>query len=341
MSSLVVAYQNLDQINNHELLLPSTFLKVDSRVEPIHCIVHRDPICTMSGNKVLTNYDFVVSPQPLEGFVRSVVLPRLTKNDQAIYLAERTDRTDLFPNFMKTRSWRYLSDLFNDASSFLVDKVVIKLMDGARGICQLLITGVKGVNKATLFSDFHKVMTKFNAKNESFSNAEEHTKALQKFFEEELNSSCKWSGLEERDFPNTLQYTDPSKYFMQEFYPNVEEEYRVLVGVNGEKHYFRRGLRKDRPFAQATGTNASVYQTTIDSVSELLRREIEDFIDTVVPAMNSADLFLIQTEKGLQYGLFEFCHQFGMDVDDPAIFKQMHSNFLIHHARQFRPDLFV
>ena len=57
--------------------------------------------------------------------------------------------------------------------------------------------------------------------------------------------------------------------------------------------------------------------------------------------MNSVDLVLFETPAGIQYGVFEYCNQFGMDVDDPAIFKKLHSDFILHYAKIYRPDLFV
>lgn len=57
--------------------------------------------------------------------------------------------------------------------------------------------------------------------------------------------------------------------------------------------------------------------------------------------MNSVDLVLFKTPIGTQYGVFEYCNQFGMDVDDPAIFKKLHSDFILHHAKIYRPDLFA
>lgn len=341
MKQLTVAYLNLDQINNHELLLPSIEITTHILQDPIHVVVHRDPICQMTGSKVLTNYDFVVTPEHQNHLVRNVVLERYSKLTQAARLSEAVRAAGRFPNFVPISCWDNRFSTHNDAESFRIDKVVIKALHGARGICQLLVSDVAKINKATLLNEFQKVMSEFNDLPITTINAEEYNEAFRQHLKAKFPYNALWAGLEQGDFANANSMMCPAHYFMQEYRSNILKEYRVLVGMDKELYCFERGLRTDRPFAQATGTNKSIYTKSIPALSEQLEQELVDFLTTVIPGMNSVDLVLFETPAGIQYGVFEYCNQFGMDVDDPAIFKKLHSDFILHYAKIYRPDLFV
>lgn len=342
MKQIVVAYTDIDQINNHELMFPSTFVNDLVQNENIQILVHKDPHCAIVGDKALTNYDFVVSSTPQPDLVRNVVIERYSKPVQAARLVEYAEHKFNFPHFRPVRTWNDSIALQNDCSAYHTDKVVIKYIHGARGICQLFVGEVDGVNKYTLMKRFGEAMTSFRKKALDLPSAEEFNNAFREHLKTEFQYKAVWTGLEEMDYQNKgVEYLDPRYYFMQEYCADISAEYRVLVGVDKELHFFRRGIRSDRPFPQATGTRASMYSHEIANVSQTLNSEIREFLLTAIPAMNSADLFLVEKAGHTFYGIFEYCNQFGMDTDDPHIFKNFHTNFILHHARKFRPDLFV
>lgn len=334
MKRFVVAYSDLPSINNHECLFPSFVAHIDGG--PAEVILHSEPVTALHGNTLARNYDLLISPHPIPmAGERCIVLERYTKVQQCAMMMEFIEKHRAqFPNFIVPATWATEADLKADVSSYAVKNVIFKFQDGARGICQLLVENVANVNKSTLFRHFKAAMLELSKAELNAQDVVGVNKLIHEKLEKALGVPALWTGYEQRDAGYLPELLNPDNYYVQKYVDHLREEHRILVMDESEIHYFKRGVRADRPFPQATGGVTSIYSPSLaldDHYHTLLTEEIKNFLATFVPEMNSADLFVTQDGK---YGLFEFCNQYGTDVDDPHIFSQIHRHFIIKHINR-------
>lgn len=313
-------------INNFDVLGATHDLADDLEIR-----FHRHPQVNIRGDKVSYNFDIMISNGGAnEGFNyknvlpahRYVKLPRYDKFTQVIQLINGVEEykqmnAGLSQSFLSVPTW-FVG--LTAARSFptVTGKVVVKPMDGARGVGQFVID-LTYVN----LSQFNKVITRYLASEP----CDVKFKALIDSFE----GHVQYYSRDEEHEGEGLQALKEQGAVVQSFIPNVVAEYRVITGINGEPVYYqRRKLRDpDSEYPQATGGGNLIHMVPeephpfadLDNQHDLFKY----LCNYIIGPLSSIDLFF--TEDG-QWGIFEFCNQFGVTGIPATTAEQIHADFL-------------
>lgn len=334
MEKIIIAYENRDMINNHEHLLPMEKIKInfnDADVEVL-VVIHDSPRVFFNGETEIKNFDFLVTAKDKSaygGLHTAFHITRETKPEQMRSLYHKAVASG-YKHLKLVKTWNSVAELRQDSSSYKVNNFIIKPIDGARGIGQVLFKDCANQNKATLFKRFNEFCRKLaTVDGINFSHAhasDEISKALKKTFGDDVV----WSGYEAKDsfFIEGLFKDPESGFFAQEFLENIALETRVITGKKNELHFFERQAREDRPFKQATGSGGSDYHQDPSHALRYCSEEVVDEFKKLFRSFGqcmSVDLFVTTDGK---FGIFEYCNQYGTDVDDPEIHRKIHIDFL-------------
>lgn len=298
---------------------------------------HRQPQVNIRGTKVDYNFDILISSgASFPGFNYEDVLPphryvklrRYDKFTQAIRLRNAVlayealhHLTQETHGHISVPTW-FVGLSANRSFPVANGQVVVKPMDGARGVGQFLVD----LNFTTLFQ-FQAQLSKYVGT--------EHTEERFKAFLDSFEGAVTYHSIDE-NFPGEgLQGLKEQGAIIQSYIPNVISEYRVITDHSGDPCYYqRRNIRdKESVYPQATGGGNLIYRG--DSVTSPLPPAADLLFKTLcrtaIGPMNSIDLFL--TETG--WGIFEHCNQFGVTGIPAEISEKIHADFLADIVRNF------
>lgn len=300
---------------------------------------HRQPQVNIRGTKVDYNFDIMISAGTNNpGFNYEDVLPphryvklrRYDKFTQAIRLRNAVEAYEALHRIPQTAhchisvpTW-FVGLSATRSFPAIGGMVVVKPMDGARGVGQFLVD----LNLTTLFQ-FQLQLTKYLQTDHS----EERFKAFLDGFE----GTVTYHSIDEHHSGEGLQCLKDQGAIVQSFIPNVTSEYRVITDHNGDPCYYqRRNIRDEKSvYPQATGGGNLIYRG--DSVTSPLEDNpvaasmFKALCKTVIGPMNSIDLFL--TDTG--WGIFEHCNQFGVTGIPAEISEKLHADFLSQVVRNY------
>lgn len=134
--------------------------------------------------------------------------------------------------------------------------------------------------------------------------------------------------------------------FIQEYVPDIESEFRIIVGYDRTIRYiqnrgFHTSIHKEpnhyTDYKQAIGSNEVSY-AKLDHMFEVLEQKIsksgveylERFIKENISPLNSIDLFVT---KGGKFGIFEWYSQFGTQGIPSYTNLKLHTDFLTEWIR--------
>ena len=298
---------------------------------------HRDPQMSINGGHARFNFDVVVNDGSLkiDGMDLQNLLPgrrvhtikRYNKVEQqlrllaAVELNSDDENEHLFKNFYPLTMHHNpqlhgFSQLVNPDN-----RVVVKPLDGARGIGQLLIdpdkiplTAVVDVldglktgrtQLADVLPELHKYDPTFK-----------YATSAEKFENEGLTA------------------IQSQGFCIQDYVPKIKLEYRLLTGQDGEIAYCQRRSIRDKDntgLAQATGSETnSAKGNDICAINDVLGgsdlKGLRELVQTVIGPLSSVDLFITEDE---QWGIFEYCNQFGMKGVPIGLAQALHAELLL------------
>ena len=295
-----------------------------------YVVIHHSAEMSLEGGRVSKNFDVMVDFTHKGGdslFTKMlgdqyVAVPRYPKYMQTVMLLNLKMEGLRVPKVFMN-----LGMGWGDRQVFVVPdvpKVVVKEVDGARGTNQVLL-------KSHLLNRFLKSKDKPLVE-------------LKRIFPDAVYTKT-YSDEQEGFFTQDV--------FVQEYIPNVEEEFRLLVG--GDSIYIRR--RSTNVVENETGEaykHANIDYTTFTSCEE------SNFYHFPKPDKKSSHLTLFCSEwgftkeqiklvwslvKGLditlgsidlftttegELGVFEWCHQFAFNNVDGVTIRNLHKSFIEH-----------
>lgn len=273
---------------------------------------HRDPKVSVINGVSYYNFDYMITDGTLEigGMKAEKILPcemyryhpRHTKLEQGMRMNQRMAK---YPNsgYVPVQCWM---NRLTDSSDGLVNpkgKVVIKPKDGARGIGQYLVDADK-VPLAQIMDALDRYVC-------GRIEREELLKRLEKYGDNLVYSTAgeNWDG-------EGLSCLREQGYVIQSYVEGIEAEYRLLTGAHGEIVYCQRRTIRDTGtgYAQATGSDTdSLKGEDIVDISTVLKpaalQALQMLLMEVVGPVSSVDLFV---KNPSEWGIFEYCNQFGM-----------------------------
>lgn len=198
-------------------------------------------------------------------------------------------------------------------------KVVIKPKDGARGIGQYLVDTDK--------VPFAKVMDAIDRFFKERYTEDQLIEALEKY-KEGIVYSCSGENYDGEG----LFCLRGQGYVIQSYVEGIDSEYRIITGGNSEIAYCqKRKIRKGNDgFAQATGSDTdSVKGDDVVDIKTVLKPAalsgLKRLLKDVVGPLSSVDLFVTSPSN---WGIFEFCNQFGMVGVPHQTARKIHVDYL-------------
>lgn len=299
---------------------------------------HRDPRMSITNGHARFNFDVVVNDGSLkiDGMDIQNLIPtrrvhtikRYNKVEQqmrllaAVELNSDEENKALFTNFYPlvmhhNPQMNGFSQLINPENH-----VVVKPLDGARGIGQFLIDPEK-LPLAVVVDALDGLIRDRVA-------MEDVLPTLRKF-----DPTLKYATAGEKDDNEGLVAIKSQGFCIQDYVPNIKLEYRLLTGQDGEIAYCqRRDIRNKSTegFAQATDSEAnSAKGSDIVSIRDVLSgadlEGLQELVQTVIGPLSSVDLFITEDE---QWGIFEYCNQFGMKGVPIGLAQTLHSELLLN-----------
>ncbi len=321
-------------MNNWDVLSQGIILGDDE----YQVVFHRDPRMSINESGVHFNFDIVVNDGNLtiDDIAISELVPaqaihtirRYNKVEQQLRLLNYVtshkqylaDRSGSFKNFYPVITHHHhqsmgLTHLINPSNP-----VVIKPLDGARGIGQFLIDPKKVPLIAVI-----DILDRYRV---GRLNAEDVLPALKKY-----DPELRYATAGENREGEGLSVILSQGYCIQSYIPTIAEEYRLITGSGGAIAYCqKRTVRKasNSDFAQATGSDANscVGSDVCDIESVLAKKDLKELGELtrdVIGPLSSIDLFL--TEDG-KWGIFEYCNQFGIKGVPFETTRKMHADLL-------------
>lgn len=286
--------------NNDHL---SNYVKVGRRTSENH-FIQVDSALTINGYQpemadiVVHNGDSMSLPShSFNGFGQLVVnRTRHNKSEQAIIVNHAARHAE---HFIPMASWSPTSVMGLPDDT----KVVVKPENGARGLFQFVTT----------YRDLRKLVDKTSLK----------------FTEEALKNEgllVTKNGL--RDGENIDQFANDS-FRAWNYVENIAFEIRIITDAEGMPGFsHRRSLldtealvKPGEAYRQATGKYVDVKRPTLEETlgiaAEKLESEITDVLSRMHRPLHSFDIFVT---NDLQWGIFEYCNEFGTSA--------IHSNWL-------------
>lgn len=328
MKTLIVALK-CDFVNNFNNL-PVSF-NTELGNEPVRIVYHNDPRLSVEGLVVKKNFDFLITcdtPSVVSNikFIdylsphEYVVIPRHPKNLQAYKIAQACK--EITPkNFLPVASWFTTVESSQGCKFGAIPhgEYILKATDGARGIGQIKID-VSKVSLEALIGTINKTPS------------------------EELANVLK------EKFPSLTYPTDGEFHagegaqllrqyvYLQEFIPNVKDEYRLLVSPDGGILVCPR-IRLGGDFPQATGCMDNINVNNLVPIN-LLPDFTDKQLDTLLPELltaigfsfGSVDLFTTTDGK---WGIFEYCNQFGTSAFTPQQMQDFHTGVVRYWLEGF------
>lgn len=278
-------------------------------------IFHNDPRMTIRKDRTFFNFDFAIDDgrTKIDGYLmtsvvpkdRLVIIPRFNKVEQHLFLRRAVDNAILhdidLSNFIGI-------DIYHNSqtngNSHLLDidgPVVVKPLDGARGIGQFLVQEPAG----TLI----KIVDTLNAVRHKRIAVEDAITSLAAYSDHFVYST---KG-ERRPFEG-IEAIAEDGLCIQGFVPDIVGEYRLITDANCKIAYCQvRDIRTEgaNGFPQAVGGAGDFTDETL--LMKIVREEeieaIEYLAKEVVGPCSSIDLFVTADKR---WGFFEYCNQFGV-----------------------------
>ena len=196
----------------------------------------------------------------------------------------------------------------------------VKSLDGARGIGQFVVK-TEHVNLNYFLSELKYTLSQ-----------ELVDDTVPKFLERFEGNVIYGAGDENYVNEGLVTMRDQG-YFVQSLVPDVKVEYRIITDTNSVPKYFqRRKVRDvDSAYPQATGSGSVVDKEAILTAeafyaeSNVSSAFFEHVCRTVIGPLSSIDVFITSGE----WGIFEYCNQFGISGIPAAIVTDLHKEHLL------------
>ena len=282
---------------------------------------HNDPRMSADGDTVHFNFDYMITDGTImidsnvdaESIVPAHMLSitkRYNKFEQMTRLRNfateqaKKGKFDI-DNFIVPGVWYNKQQ--SGLSNLVIpdeEKVIVKPVDGARGIGQFMVK----LDKIP-FVVFVETLDRYRLEKIT---EEQFWLGLNKF------SGCYVYSTAGEHYENEgLASLKNQGYMVQGFVKDVCSEYRLLTDLDGKIAYCQmRGIRdKDQSeFPQATGSDTnSIEGSDIVPIEEVVNkrtlRDLNAVASKVVGPLSSIDLFLTEDDR---WGIFEYCNQFGI-----------------------------
>lgn len=324
MKTFTIVTDNL--INNFDSLGPSFTLELKSG--PISIKTHNDPRYELTEDGgVVTNFDLMISSGYHNAYReikwadiiidnRLIVLPRKSKLKQALILNNAAKELKI-NNYrsIKTASNNVAGtkdiNLFSFGNAFS-GKVVIKPLDGARGIGHILMD-------TNMYQPYH--VLDFILKSKVVD-----VEILQETFPGVVFTTAR-----ELSQGEGVQSLRDYGVVMQEFVPNIKEEYRIIFTPDDQCYAIPRPISDSSyPQPEQPSHNPHTLQEMKQTFNELpkaLILDLKKILRKIDLEFGSLDLFI--TDDG-QWGIFEYCNQFGINGINLQDARQLHRNVLAH-----------
>ena len=297
---------------------------------------HRDPRMSIQDGRVRFNFDVVVDDgslmidkMKLHHLVpprRVHTIKRYNKVEQQMRLLALVELNNdeengfLFKNFYPLTM--HHNPQMNGFSQLINPErpVVIKPLDGARGIGQFLVD--PAMIPLTVVVDVLDGLVRGRVE------IDDVLPTLRKF-----DPTFEYATSGEREENEGLHAIKSQGFCIQDYVPKIKLEYRLLTGQDGEIAYCqRRDIRSknNTGFAQATGSEAnSAKGDDIVAIRDVLSgsdlQGLQEMARLVGP-LSSIDLFITEDEK---WGIFEYCNQFGMKGVPIQLAQTLHSEMIL------------
>lgn len=323
----IVAFKEVRDVNNFNPLFPI------SEYRGVTFVFQRDPLITVTDNKINTNFDLLITTrhdpyieQLLEDH-QLVKIDRVPKEVQSLRLAKKAKELDL-KNYLPNRVY-YFQDLDLVVEALTEGKTyVVKPRMGARGLGMFLID-----TKKIKLSSFLDVLSPLLFSNgENFPTNEKKSKYIETIVtHHDMNNGVEFfTGEESFDFESAEAITDWG-IMIQEHIPNIIEEYRLVVS-NGYIHSIRKRGIKDQNLRQAIPSgliDAPIITreefTTYLKSKGIEFKEVESLTQVAGDAPHSFDLFLTEDN---QWGFFEYSNQFCIKDIPNELVREIHLSYL-------------
>jgi hypothetical protein len=305
---------------------------------------HNDPIASLLGDRIETNFDIMIDAGYNTEFKnmlpshRYIELKRYGKQEQACKLlhsatcynnaiveAWRKDH-----GFIPVPTW-FVGNGKWDSNIAIPEgtkRVVIKPADGARGIGQFLVD-VENVSLRSFFSEMKKTMIIPNV----------HDKETLDKFIATFGGYVTYHSRNENHEGEGIASMFSQGAVVQSVIPNVEHEFRLITNSRGLVDYVQKRniVNVEHGFPQAVGSGtvnvASEKSLDIgDILNEPAVAMLDSITSTAIGPLNSIDLFL--TDDG-EWGIFEYCNQFGITGVPDSECIRLHSEFLVGHIDEY------
>ena len=281
-------------------------------------VFHSNPRMTIRKDRTFFNFDFAIDcgQTKIDGYLMSsvvpkdrlVIIPRFNKVEQHLRLREAVDNALLhdidLSNFVAI-------DIYHNSqtngNTHLLDidvPVVVKPLDGARGIGQFLVRKPSGV--------LIKIVDAVNAVRHKRLAASEVIASLSAYSDRFVYST---KG-ERVPFEGIAAIAEDG-ICIQGFVPDIIGEYRLITDADCKIVYCQRRdivtvvTNEDRGFPQAVGGGGDIHDEI--PLEKVVREEeveaIEYLAKAVVGPCSSIDLFVTADKR---WGFFEYCNQFGV-----------------------------
>lgn len=248
--------------------------------------------------------DEVVTPVGRTEKVPTVSLPRLTKIKQArrINTAVQEMGKEKISHFTPIKSF-----LLSDASALGcfegTPRIVVKHEHGARGLGQIVVDlNLIGYDKA------RHLLFKLKQAADSSDGVEKVAEVI----EQSKGAFLISKGHEKYDG----EYLDYLKDIsvVQGLIEDVQTEYRLLTDLEGNIVWAQERDLEGDVFKTATGSNGNTQylhlpENTLMADNQVVFNEVQALLKYMGISLNSVDLFI--TKEG-QWGIFEFCNQWGI-----------------------------
>lgn len=289
-------------------------LEQGSIIDGYEVIFHNDPRMTIKKDRTMFNFDIAIDDgnTRIDGFLMSAVvpsdrlitIPRFNKVEQHLRIRTAVDDALLhdinLSNFISIDIYHNSQTNGNSHLLDITDPVVVKPLDGARGIGQFLIHHPSSVLLKVV--DALTSMRKGNL---------EVSDVFDKL--EPYKDGFTYSTAGERMPDEGLLAIKGDGICIQGFVPGIVYEYRLITDANCKVTYCqKRDIRQSEGgFPQAVGSSG----TSDDEVPALKAfgeddlEAIEYLAKAVVGPCSSIDVFVTDDRR---WGFFEYCNQFGI-----------------------------
>lgn len=324
--TVVVAYQDIHYVSNHEILGPVVdFPDLNTRA-----VIHYAPRVVVVASKRHTNYDLLLSGTPDDK--ADYVFKRLSKLEQQIQLQELIEqdtsskcRVHSIPTYTPLTSSQMLRC---DHSVML-----IKTMDGARGIGQLLVKETEGISIHAGISKVLSILAKEIPLNQK-------RNQLIRLIGLHQNQYTFILGNEQKEHEGIDGMIEEG-VLIQPCLSNIIAEYRVLTNSDSKVAYIQQRYRKS--IYKEEGDTVPIYQQATGSVPldgfqiDLPHLPyVEQFIERMGIPMHSIDLGLLADGRIV---IFEYQPQYAYQGVSIELVYDLHYHFLRKVVKNYKESL--